>query len=262
MNSRVWNYSVYRLTCQETGKAYVGVTRKHPEKRWQEHLYAAARGASTILHRAIRKHGFDSFYQEVLHTGTGTHEEMFAAEVAYISQCNTLVPRGYNLTRGGEGTSGHKMSAEGKARLSALHKGMKASPETRAKMSQTRKGRPFSEAAKLASSESQRDSKNHRYGKHNTEEWKAVLREKNSGAGNPFHGCHHSEESKIQIRQSLQARDFSGSHNPSARTVVAHGVTYSTMKDAMTGLNLKGYGALYRLLSDNNSGVSIVEKTQ
>ena len=262
MTDPAQTYSVYRLTCRETGKAYVGVTRKRPEERWREHADAASRGATTLLHRAIRKYGFDSFDREVLRTEEGSSEAMFAAEVGCIAQYGTLVPGGYNLTRGGEGTPGHKMSPEGKARLSALRTGTKASTKTRAKMSRTRKGRPLPDSVRKALSESQLGAKNHRYGKTHTGEWKASRRDENSGEGNPFHGRQHTDESKARMSAATKARNLTGSRNPSARSAVVRGVTYPTMKGAVEALGLRGYGELYRLLSDTDSGVALAEKNQ
>lgn len=40
------------------------------------------------------------------------------------------------------------------------------------------------------------------------------------------------------------------------------GVTYPTMKGAVEALGLRGYGELYRLLSDTDSGVALAEKNQ
>ena len=262
MRDPVQTFTIYRLTCRETGKSYVGVTRKRPEQRWREHADTAERGASTLLHRAIRKYGFDSFDGEVLQTEEGSSEAMFAAEVSYIAQCGTIAPGGYNLTRGGEGTLGHKMSPEGKERLSALRTGTKASPETRAKMSRTRKGRPFPESARKASSEAQLGDKNHRYGKRHGDEWKAARRAENSGEGNPFHGRQHTDESKALMSAATKSRNITGSHNPSARSVTVRGVVYPTMKGAVESLGLRGYGDLYRLLSETDSGVTLSEKNQ
>ena len=52
-----------------------------------------------------------------------------------------MIPeKGYNMTRGGEGTIGHKHSAESISKMSNSHKGKKHTLETKRKLSDQRKG--------------------------------------------------------------------------------------------------------------------------
>lgn len=86
-------------------------------------------------------------------------------EKFYIKRLNTLSPFGYNLTEGGEGSQGMKMSEESRLKLSISKKGTRhtdeakrkvsianigkiVSPETRRRMSESNKGQKPSELAK------------------------------------------------------------------------------------------------------------------
>lgn len=78
-----------------------------------------------------------------------TEREAFAIEIAFIAAIGRETNGGplVNLTDGGEGISGHKMSAESLAKMSAASKGnkycigRKASPETKAKQRAAKLGR-------------------------------------------------------------------------------------------------------------------------
>lgn len=80
-----------------SGKGYVGITTKLPQKRLSQHVATASAGSGLLVHRAIRKYGTPIL--TVL--ATGTIEQMAELEVAMIDGLDTLVPRGYNLDKGG-----------------------------------------------------------------------------------------------------------------------------------------------------------------
>lgn len=98
---------LYVLTCVTTGKQYVGHTCRSFPKRWSAHVYTAKRGSSLKIAAAIRKHGQDAFIKEVV-AEFDTREESSLAEQLFIAGLNTQLPRGYNVTEGGDGTHGYK----------------------------------------------------------------------------------------------------------------------------------------------------------
>lgn len=102
----------YKLT-SPNGKSYHGITTLTVNRRMTGHKTAARNGSKYPLHAAIRKYGFDSFKLEVLSESKDL-SELHALEVAAIARDNTLSPHGYNLTAGGEGTTGHAVSDEHK----------------------------------------------------------------------------------------------------------------------------------------------------
>lgn len=75
MTDPVQTYSIYRITCRETGKAYVGATRKRPEKRRREHAEAASRGATYPTMKgaveALGLRGYGELYRLLSDTDSG-----------------------------------------------------------------------------------------------------------------------------------------------------------------------------------------------
>jgi hypothetical protein len=93
---------IYLVTNLVSGRKYVGLT-KGIDKRWGEHKSAARTGSPYPLHRAMRKHGAQNFRVTCLEVVDGTHGDLLAAEVRQITSHDCVAPKGYNLTRGGEG---------------------------------------------------------------------------------------------------------------------------------------------------------------
>ena len=151
-------WTVYRLTCTVSGKAYIGITRFHPNERWLHHRHhAVSEGRRTALGAAIRKYGAENFVLETLATAPDDVEAV-ALERAFIVAYGTLTPKGYNLTSGGEFAKniteevrqkmrGRVVSAETRAKISHNNKNRIVSAETRAKMSASRKGKKLGPAS-------------------------------------------------------------------------------------------------------------------
>lgn len=135
------------LICKDGEPKYVGFTNRSIEQRWAKHIKDAKHGSEFVLHKAIRKYGPDAFTisLEVEHE----NEEYCLNELEKltIESYGTHVDEGgYNMTYGGEGTLGHKHSAESIEKISAAKKGNKSrigrkhSDESRAKTSAALKG--------------------------------------------------------------------------------------------------------------------------
>lgn len=97
---------IYKITNNLTGKSYVGQTIRPLKRRWQEHCQNAVR--CKVLHRAIMKYGKENFTIEKIDTADNP-KELNAKEVYWIKFYNTLVPNGYNMTKGGGGICGLPM---------------------------------------------------------------------------------------------------------------------------------------------------------
>lgn len=133
------SWTVYRLTCQISEKAYIGITRLHPRKRWAQHqAHALRENRQSAIGAAIRKYGPETFVLEVLCEGVD-EEEAAALERGLIAAFKTLTPNGYNLTSGGEYRK--VLSEESRAKISRAAKGRKMSAEFRAKVSARFKGK-------------------------------------------------------------------------------------------------------------------------
>lgn len=106
---------IYCITNLINGKKYVGYTRISLEYRWREHQRQAKKGSPCVIHAALRKYGVSNFKISCLATIEGTHSVLILAEKFYIKKLSSMVPKGYNLTPGGEGID--LMVPEVKARM-------------------------------------------------------------------------------------------------------------------------------------------------
>lgn len=109
-------------------KCYVGLTHGNICSRIKGHIYAAlcSQKDNFAIHAAIRKHGIENFYVAVIETVEAV--DLNKKEIEYISFFNT-VKNGYNLTIGGEGTTGHTKTFEQCEKISKKRKGVPC-PET------------------------------------------------------------------------------------------------------------------------------------
>lgn len=134
-------YSVYIITCTANAKQYVGIAADL-QTRWRRHRNA---NEGQLIHKAIKKYGIDAF--------VFTHiADAFDAESAkmiermLISEHNTKMPHGYNMTDGGDGTMGMAKTEEHKEKLKASNKKAYENKELRAKIgeaiSKAKAGKP------------------------------------------------------------------------------------------------------------------------
>jgi len=97
---------IYRITCQTTGKQYIGQAKEFKTKlgkpfrygvqgRWSDHVSSARAGATTPLAEAILTHGANNFTLEEITKAPLT--ELDALEAQWIQSLNTVVPNGYNV---------------------------------------------------------------------------------------------------------------------------------------------------------------------
>ena len=108
-NHQRWG-SVYKMTNKFNKKIYFGKTI-HFKKRMSQHRRRAKKG-KTYLANAIRKHGWENFKVEIMIDDV-PEEDLDMLEKSYIEIYNSMNPKkGYNLTKGGEGTSGYRFTEE------------------------------------------------------------------------------------------------------------------------------------------------------
>lgn len=100
--------SVFTIYChihRESGRRYVGQTRKTWKQRWNQHVYTAEKLAKkgwSHFANAIRKYGKDAFSHEVLET-CATVDLANVAEEKWIAHFNTRDPLfGFNIKKGGD----------------------------------------------------------------------------------------------------------------------------------------------------------------
>jgi group I intron endonuclease len=147
---------IYVLTNKINGKRYIGQTRKDLFKR----LYAH-RHSSYLIGKAIAKYGWENFLVESFEYPDEKLNEM---EQKFISDYESLNPKGYNLDLGGKNfirseetklhcslsvrgekhrNWGKHLSEETRSKISASLMGRKRPIEVCLKMSASHKGKPL-----------------------------------------------------------------------------------------------------------------------
>jgi group I intron endonuclease len=154
------NYSVYIYTTPN-GKRYIGITCQKVKQRWNG---GSGYVKCTAFYNAILKYGWNNIRHEVFITGL-SEKSAKRVEAILIKRHKTQDRRyGYNMTTGGEGSTGRKvsketrkklsaigkqLSEESRARLSAIQTGKRLSEETRAKISAVRAGSRHTDETKI-----------------------------------------------------------------------------------------------------------------
>lgn len=116
-------YSIYKITYIVDGRIYIGKTETDPQKRWNKHLYQLKDPKRChYLHHAMIAHGVEKFIFEVI-AECKNSEDLKQLEIDLIALYNTNNRSiGFNLTKGGDGSSGFKHSEETKMKLSIINK--------------------------------------------------------------------------------------------------------------------------------------------
>jgi hypothetical protein len=143
---------IYKITCKENGKAYVGLSTDIMS-RWQSHSnFAQAKSRWQVIKRALYTHGIDNFTFEILEE---CPEDMLnEREIFWISHFNTQYPLGYNMTEGG---GFGRLSSEAEEKRKASLRGRTFSEEHRKKIGENSKkniGRKNTDKTKKKMSES------------------------------------------------------------------------------------------------------------
>jgi group I intron endonuclease len=197
----------YMIMNKINGKGYVGITTRTLCRRWHEHVNVPHSSAK-YLHRAIQKHGSDSFDVYPIASAVGDLSNLKELEKILISQFETFAPNGYNLTLGGDGVFGYKQTAEQAEKSRTLRLGVKHSEETKKKMSCAHSGennhffgRRHSEETKKRISEAKKGCVGPWLGKTRSEETKKKISKANKGISKP-----HTEETKLKISLAQKGR--------------------------------------------------------
>ena len=154
MNNK--NYTVY-THITPSNKRYIGITCQKPSRRWNN---GKGYSENEYFTNAINKYGWENIEHIIVAKGL-TKEEAEWLEIELIKVWDTTNrSKGYNITKGGKGTSGYiwteehrqeqseRMSGEGNHMYGNHH-----TDETIEKISQSRIGYVVSEETKQVLSE-------------------------------------------------------------------------------------------------------------
>jgi group I intron endonuclease len=94
---------IYRILNKLTKKCYIGETKCIDVSiRWNQHIQTIGiNKGCPALRDAVKKYGIDNFEFSILIICFD--DERFKYEIEYIKKYNSVVPGGYNITKGGEG---------------------------------------------------------------------------------------------------------------------------------------------------------------
>lgn len=192
-------------------KVYIGKTTENPIRYWNLHKSRAERGRNKVLYSAMRKYGIEHFTFEIIEeiereNVIELNNALNLLEIKYIADYKSLVPNGYNVTIGGEGTKGVLRDQQFKDNLRKLKTGV-----TRPEWVKEKLRKPKTEAHKLKL----KKPKSEEHKQKLKEIWASFSEEKRqeifnkgldsrrdyNGENNPFYGKSHSEEFVEWIKQ-------------------------------------------------------------
>lgn len=136
---------IYCIKNTINNKEYIGLTTRTLEQRWKQHIYESNKKDSwewnTPLGNAIKKYGKNAFEIFVLEE-CSSETEMKQKEIQLIKERKSLASEnGYNLSFGGDGRMGYKLSEETKRKIGEGNKGKTYTAESLEKMSVAAKKR-------------------------------------------------------------------------------------------------------------------------
>lgn len=207
---------VYKIQNQLNKKVYIGQT-KNPNTRKANHFYLARKGDERHLYASIRKYGQENFVFEVIEEcnddSINEREEFW---VSHYDSFNHF--KGYNLTRGGEGTKGcdKPKSPEHRQKMSeAAKRFWDTSPNADKRRQQLIEKNKSDERRRVASDaqhrrwsdpkQRQEMSKRHK-GKIVSTETRKKISESLKGKPGTFTGRKHSEETRKKISEAAKMR--------------------------------------------------------
>lgn len=187
-------YTVY-MHISPSNKRYIGITSRTPKQRWNN-----GNGYRNNIHfwRAICKYGWDNFQHIII---AKELDEVTAKwlEVELIKIWDsTNQNKGYNITLGGEGGNGYKVTEEELKKRSERMKGENNPMYGKCgELNPMHRRTWWDENTPQEKIDKWRENhkKGHEYFK---------------GEGNPFFNCKHTEESKIKIGNASRNRTHKG----------------------------------------------------
>lgn len=154
---------IYKTTNLINNKSYIG--KRVTNNDWDKtHYY----GSGIYLKCAIKSYGKNNFKKEILIDNIFDKHELAKKEIEMINKYDTIYPKGYNLTKGGDGgdcVSNHinrnnlkqcqPKTQEHKNKISKTLMGRKLPQDVINKISKAvskaKKGKPLSEKSRVAS---------------------------------------------------------------------------------------------------------------
>lgn len=193
---------VYLATNLVNGKRYVGKSVKSLQKRKMTHEASARAGSNQYFHKALRKYGSDAFEWRVLMVEDNS-EDLYVSEQICIRLMKTRGLFGYNLTDGGPGNLGYKVSEVSKQKMRESKRRFLDSPAGKERV---RRHVVFMTGRVQSDEEKEKRVQSRKGYRHSLEtrakmSWSALGR-----LGGGMKGKHHSQEAKDKISRANKRR--------------------------------------------------------
>lgn len=135
-------YVIYKAINLINGKCYIGKTTNKLYNRIAQHKHSAIkRKDNSYFYNAIRKYNYDNFKWEVIfECDDKLVLNVMETMKIIVNHSHVSEGKGYNLTWGGDGTSGYKHTEEQNRKNSERNKGHVVPDEVREKISNSMKG--------------------------------------------------------------------------------------------------------------------------
>ena len=219
---------IYKITNIKNNKIYIGQTiKERPTDRYSQHRYLARHQeqekGTSYLHRAMANH-LDDFTFEIIEQLP--NNQLNEREQYWIQYYDCLIPKGYNITKGGDGSQGY-------SRPQSL--------EEREKRKQSNKQfyLDHPEALQQRSERTKNLWQNDEYRKKVTESNRKFYQEHPDmfkGENNPFYGKHHDEAALKKIHKAAEKRKIKIAQLDKDTLEVIK--IYDGVKDAERALNV------------------------
>lgn len=233
-------YKVYKHTLPNK-KVYIGITSLDVENRWRK---GKGYKNSILFNRAIKKYGWENINHEILFDGL-TKEEAEIKEIELIKLLKSNDKKyGYNIENGGQaGATGIKRSNETLIKMRKANLGKIVSEEVKNKISNSLKGRVFSEEHRAKKSFAQMGEKNHRYGKKaSMETRKKMVESQLKGENNPL--------SKKVIQISKDTHQVIKIWNSMGDIRRALGFKHCGISDCCRGIQKSAHGFIWKYFKE------------
>lgn len=120
---------IYMIFNDFNKQVYIGKALYGAAHRWREHIGYDLQN-NQYIHRAMRKYGIEHFDYKIIETNI-PKDLLNEREKYWIEYYNSLVPNGYNMTKGGDGGIGRRPLTQEEKDYNALmrQKGIVIGPE-------------------------------------------------------------------------------------------------------------------------------------
>ena len=210
--TNIWCVYIHRNIVNN--KLYIGITSKRADDRWGANGCNYIKKSQPAFSNAIKKYGWDNF-EHIIFADKLTEEKAKYLEILLIAMFKTNCTKhknpayGYNMTDGGNGSSGRVCSETTRRKIGEANSN--PSEETRQKMRDARIGVYVSEETRQKMSKAQKGKKGNPLSKEARQQLSKLAKERlKNPENNPMYGKKHTEESKKKIGD--------GHRNPSEET--------------------------------------------